>query len=135
VAVPSPTGIYETGEDVPVYFELYGLGLDPAGASRYEITVEVLDLKRTSDWAERRGQALIDRRKAPKSHARVRFEEQGTADRAERLLEVSVGRLPRGDYALQVRVDDRVNGSHAMTETAFRVVRPPKGSPGRAPTP
>jgi GWxTD domain-containing protein len=134
-AVPHPTAIYRIGDAIPIYFELYDLGRSTAGETHYEITVEVLDLKRTSDWAESRGQALVDRRKPPKTHARVQFEERGASDRAERLLEVSVGRLPRGDYALQVRVDDRMTGSHATTETAFRVVRPPKGTPEPAPAP
>ncbi|HEX7878529.1 MAG TPA: GWxTD domain-containing protein [Candidatus Eisenbacteria bacterium] len=128
--VPSPDAIYAIGESVPVYFEAYGLTPDSDGRCRYAVTVEINDLKTFGEWESKRRSALTANRRPRRPRSTSRFEEWSPTPDIERMIDLSVGRLPAGDFWVKIVVEDLVRSRRAQGEGAFRMVPAPKSKHG-----
>ena len=131
--IPSPDAVYLQGESVPIYFEAYGLAPAPDGRYHYTLEVEINDLKTFGEWESRRRSALSANRRPRRPRSMSRFEEWSVSPSIERMLDLSVGRLPRGDYWVRVVIGDLVSGGTTYGEGAFRVVSPKAGPDAAAP--
>lgn len=128
-AIPSPDATYRQGESVPIYFEAYGLTPGADGRHAYTLEVEINDLKTFGDWTSKRRSSLSANRRPRRPRSTSRFEEWSPTPSIERMLDLSVGRLPKGDYWVRVVVLDLASGRKAHGEGAFRIIVPEKKSP------
>ncbi|MDZ4803375.1 MAG: GWxTD domain-containing protein [Candidatus Eisenbacteria bacterium] len=120
--IPSPDATYQQGESVPIYFEAYGLTPAADGRHAYTLEVEINDLKTFGDWASKRRASLTANRRPRRPRSTSRFEEWSPTPSIERMLDLSVGRLPRGDYWVRVVIQDLTSGRKTHGEGAFRIV-------------
>lgn len=122
--IPSPDATYQPGESIPIYFEAYGLSPAPDGRYLYTLEVEINDLKTFGEWASRRRSSLTENRRPRRARSISRFEEWSPTPSVERMLDLSVGRLPKGDYWVRVVIEDLTGGRKNYGEGAFRIVSP-----------
>jgi len=117
VVVPHPIRRYATGSPVPVYFELYNLGINRDGMTDYEVEYRVAPHK-----DEKRG--LLDRFRGGEAVVSSRFKASGYSASEPLHLTINTENLEPGLYDFMVRVKDEFWQSEELREASFRIVKP-----------
>jgi hypothetical protein len=117
--VPRPSGQYRVGESVPVYFEVYHVGENGAGAHAYavEYTIKPLSGGRRSLWAR-----LLGRSETP---LQIRSTFDAVAPGPHDMVRIFAGtrNLWPGEFRLEVAVTDEASSRRIVRETTFRLVK------------
>lgn len=115
--IPHPIRRYAVGTPVPVYFEVYNLGLDEDGRSNYKIEYRVLP-----HTGEKKG--FIERFNGEQAVFASRF--AGSGYNAHEPLHLSIGseNLKPGLYDFMVTVKDEYWQSIERRQATFRIVEP-----------
>ncbi len=117
VVVPHPIRRYAAGSPVPVYFEVYNLGINREGMSEYEVEYRVAPHR-----DEKRG--LLDRFRGGEAVFSSRFKGSGYSATEPLHLTINTENLKPGLYDFMVRVKDEFWQSEELREAAFRIVEP-----------
>jgi hypothetical protein len=115
--VPRPSGRYRTGHPVPVYFEVYHVGVDGHGAHAYTVEYSVKSRRPRSVWSK-----LLLRKEGS---VQVRSSFEAVAPGPDDVVHVSAltKNLEPGDYVLEVAVTDRASSRRVKRETTFRLMK------------
>ena len=117
VVVPHPIRRYATGAAVPVYFELYNLGINREGVSDYEVEYRV------APHAEKK-EGLLDRFRGSEAVFSSRFKASGYSATEPLHITINTENLKPGLYDFMVRVKDEYWQSEVLREATFRIVKP-----------
>jgi GWxTD domain-containing protein len=115
--VPNPIGAYAHGKQLTGYFEIYGLKLNPEGASRYEVKYSIAprSLTRAQGWLPAAG--TVD-----KPFVTSSFTNEAGASDVEEELRVNVDALATDTYELVLTVHDLVSGGETTSRTGFSLL-------------
>jgi len=117
--VPQPSGIYRAGAPVPVYFEVYHVGVSDHGgrAYRVEYTIKPRNEPHRSLWSRLFG--------GSDEPLQVRSGFDAVAPGPDDVVHVSAGtgNLPPGDYVLEVAVTDGATSRRVVRETSFHLLK------------
>ncbi len=119
VVVPHPVRRYAVGSPMPVYFEIYNLGINRQGVSEYEVEYRV------TPHAERK-EGLLARFRGSETVFTSRFKASGYSTTEPLHITVKTENLKPGLYDFMVRVKDEHWQSEEYREAAFRIVEPGK---------
>ena len=113
--VPHPIRRYAVGSPVPVYFEVYELGLDERGLSDYEVEYRVVP---HSEGKE----SIFDRFGGDETVFASSF--KGSGYNATEALHITIGteNLKPGLFDFLVRVKDEIAQSETFRQASFRIV-------------
>jgi hypothetical protein len=117
VVVPHPIRRYAVGTPVPVYFELYNLGINAQGVSEYEVEYRVTP-------HNDKKQGLLDRFRGAETVFASRFKASGYSATEPLYLTIKTENLKPGFYDFMVRVKDEYWQSEEFREATFRIVEP-----------
>jgi hypothetical protein len=118
---PLPSHVFDVGQHVFVYFEIYNLVRDEFGSTRYEVGYEV------HTTGERGGRlAPIITRILGKTGAAVsvRYEQTGTEETEYDYVELDIGEAPEGRHVVRMTVKDLNSGQEVSKEGLFLVKKP-----------
>jgi GWxTD domain-containing protein len=115
--VPHPVRVYPLKTGVSLYFEVYGLGLDPEGISRYSVDYSI-----TAHHARRRGPNFWDRFEEERKVVSSSFDVSGYGERDTQHLTIDTSNLWEDSFDLQIEIKDRVTGSTARAVRTFKIV-------------
>ncbi len=113
--VPHPIRRYAVGNPVPVYFEVYELGLDERGLSEYEVEYRVVP---HSDDKK----SLFDRFGGGETAVGSRFDGSGYNSTEPLHITIKSENLKPGLYDFIVRVEDILAQSETFRQATFRIV-------------
>jgi GWxTD domain-containing protein len=113
--VPHPIRRYAVGTPVPVYFEVYKLGLDERGLSDYEVEYRVVP---NSDDKK----SILDRFAGGETVLASRFDGSGYNATEPLHLTIKSENLKPGLYDFIVRVKDDLAQSETFRQATFRIV-------------
>jgi GWxTD domain-containing protein len=117
VVVPHPIRRYATGSPVPVYFELYNLGVNEDGVTNYEVEYRVAP-------HDDRKQGLLDRFRGGQAVFSSRFKASGYSATEPLHITINTENLKPGFYDFMVRIKDEYWQSEVLREATFRIVEP-----------
>jgi GWxTD domain-containing protein len=117
VVVPHPIRRYAVGSPVPVYFELYNLGVNREGVTEYEVEYRV-----APHPDEKRG--LLDRFRGSEAVFSSRFKASGYSASEPLHITINTENLKPGLYDFMVRVKDEFWQNEELREATFRIVEP-----------
>jgi GWxTD domain-containing protein len=115
--VPHPIRRYAVGSPVPVYFEVYELGLDERGLSDYEVEYRVVP---HSEGKE----SMFDRFRGGETVFASSFKGSGYSATEALHLTIQSENLKPGLYDFIVRVKDVFWQSEEFRQASFRIVEP-----------
>lgn len=123
--VPNPTRTYYPGQSVFVYYEIYNLGRDTFGATRYRVVYEVRSLEQLSVAARIVGGLgrLLGMRQDASEKVSIEYEQIGQSESDYGYLELDLSNSEPGEQILRVHVTDEVTGAVSETSTTFTVRR------------
>lgn len=115
--VPRPSGRYLAGQPLPVYFEVYHVGIDERGAHRYTVEYSVKSRRPRGLWSKLRFRN--------EESVQVRSSFEAVAPGANDAVHMSAvtKNLEPGDYILEVAVTDRASSRRVLRETTFRLLK------------
>jgi hypothetical protein len=119
--VPHPLRRYAVGSPVPLYFEVYRLGLDERGQSGYEVEYRVVP---HSDDKK----SILDRFGGGETVFASRFEGSGYATTEPFHVTIKSENIKPGLYDFIVRVKDELWQNEAFRQATFRIVEPSEKS-------
>ena len=106
----APWGLYENGQSVYFYVELYNLEIPASGTAQYTVQALLIDEKQ----ARKGGKRLFRRfRRNKEDGVAVSFEGTSTGPEANQYLIMDTETIPEGNYVLIVRVTDETSGQQA----------------------
>ena len=114
---PNPGRLYQRGQLVYVYYEIYNLKGDDVGDTRYDTIYEITP----------KGAVLRDRSRTQTGEndpILLMFEDTGTKPDEARFTSLDTTELPAGEYALTMTLADRTSGQSVSKATSFVVVGP-----------
>lgn len=117
VVVPHPIRRYAVGSPVPVYFELYNLGINREGVTEYEVEYRVAPHRDKKE-------GLLDRFRGPDAVFASRFQASGYSATEPLHITIKTDNLKPGLYDFMVRVKDEHWQSEELREATFRIVEP-----------
>lgn len=117
VVVPHPIRRYAVGSPVPVYFELYNLGINREGMTEYEVEYRV-----APHTEKKRG--LLDRFRGGEAVFSSRFKASGYSATEPLHITIKTENLKPGLYNFIVRIKDEHWQSEEFREATFRIVEP-----------
>ena len=103
---PAPWGLYENGQPVYLYVELYNLPLSPDGSANYTVEAAIIDRKQ----ADKRTKGLFRRARRNGQGVSVRFASQANAPTAREYFIMETESIDPGNYVLIVQVTDKATG-------------------------
>ena len=115
--VPRPSGVYKVGESVPVYFEVYNIGVDKAGAHAYSVEYAVKpkrDRPRSLWWR-------LTRKKEEALSVRSSFETASFGPHDVVHVSAVTRNLWPGEFVLEVSVIDAATSKRVTRESTFRL--------------
>jgi GWxTD domain-containing protein len=115
--IPHPIRRYAVGSPVPVYFEVYNLGLDQGGVTDYEVEYRVVPHS-----PEKRG--ALDRFRDEPTVFASRFKGSGYSANQPLHLTIQSANLKPGLYDFMVRIKDEYWQSIELRQATFRIVEP-----------
>jgi hypothetical protein len=115
--VPRPSGRYRAGQPVPVYFEVYHVGIDGHGAHTYTVEYSVRSRRPRSLWSK------LTFRKEESVQVRSSFEAVAPGPHDAVHVSALTRNLEAGDYVLQVAVIDHASSRRVVRETKFRLMK------------
>ena len=117
--VPRPSGQYRAGHSIPVYFEIYHVGMSDHGgrAYRVEYTIKPRNAPHRSLWSRMFG--------GSDEPLQVRSGFDAVAPGPDDVVHVSAGtgNLPPGDYVLEVAVTDGATSRRVVREASFHLLK------------
>jgi hypothetical protein len=113
--VPHPIRRYAVGTPVPVYFEVYDLGLDERGLSDYEVEYRVVP---SSDDKK----SILDRFSDGETVFGSRFDGSGYHATEPLHITIKSENLKPGVYDFIVRVKDNLAQTETLRQATFRMV-------------
>jgi GWxTD domain-containing protein len=119
VVVPHPIRRYAAGSPVPVYFEVYNLGVNREGVTEYEVEYRV------APHPDRK-QGLLDRFRGTDAVVSSSFKASGYSATEPLHITINSENLKPGLYDFMVRVKDEFWQSEELREATFRIVAPSK---------
>jgi hypothetical protein len=113
--VPHPLRRYRQGTTVPIYFEVYNLGLDEDGLSNYEIEYRIVPHsgQKQRFWDRFAGETPV---------ASSRFKSSGYSSDEPLFVKIDPENLGPGAYDFLVTVKDEYWQSIAYKRATFRIV-------------
>ncbi|HEU4364690.1 MAG TPA: GWxTD domain-containing protein [Candidatus Krumholzibacteria bacterium] len=117
VVVPHPIRRYAVGSAVPVYFELYNLGINREGMSEYEVEYRV------APHTEKK-EGLLSRFRGGETVFSSSFKASGYSASEPLHITIRTENLKPGLYDFMVRVKDEHWQSEQFREATFRIVEP-----------
>lgn len=127
---PNPAMVYQPGQNLHLYWEVYGLRPDSLGEASFTVTVAIhlLSIERRGVVARLAGGALDAMGVTAEGDDRVvlsyarQLSVRGK-DRVPEALELELGGSPSGLYTLEISVTDRRTGQSAARTRPFSVAR------------
>jgi GWxTD domain-containing protein len=117
--VPRPSGRYRAGEPVPLYFEVYHIGVDGAGARGYTVEYSVRSKPGPrSTWSK-----LLFRSNEGRVQVRSSFASAATGPDDAVHISAITRNLEPGDYVLEVAVTDHASSHRVTRATTFRLLK------------
>ena len=119
--VPMPSHAYRPGQPVTVYYEVYGLGRDRFGQTKYQMDYEIRP-KRGKLSAVRVLRALgtlIGMEE--KAVVTISYEQTGSEPTENNYLEIDMGKSSKGEYELKVTITDRNTDQQTVKQVLFHV--------------
>jgi GWxTD domain-containing protein len=117
--VPRPSGRYRAGQPVPLYFEVYHIGVDDRGARGYTVEYSVRSKPgKRSMWSK-----LLFRGNESRVQVRSSFESIASGPEDAVHMAAITRNLDPGDYVLEVAVIDKASSRRAVRETTFRLLK------------
>jgi GWxTD domain-containing protein len=127
---PNPAVTYAQGQNLHLYWEIYGLRPDTAGVARYSVnvTIRIQELERRGVVARAFGGVLDAAGVSAEGDDRVvlsygREVDVSGLDRVPEFVEVDLGGSPPGLYILEISVEDREAGATVVRSRPFTVSR------------
>ncbi|HEX5133099.1 MAG TPA: GWxTD domain-containing protein [Candidatus Krumholzibacteria bacterium] len=117
VVVPHPIRRYAAGSAVPVYFELYNLGINRDSVTEYEVEYRVAPHSGKKE-------GLLDRFRGGDAVFSSSFKASGYSATEPLHITINTENLKPGLYDFMVRVKDEYWQSTVMREASFRIVEP-----------
>jgi len=117
--VPRPSGRYRAGQPVPLYFEVYHIGVDDRGARAYTVEYSV----RSKPGPRSLWSKLLFRGNDERVQVRSRFESVASGSDDAVHMSAITKNLEPGDYVLEVAVIDHASSHRAVRETTFRLLK------------
>jgi GWxTD domain-containing protein len=116
--VPRPSACYRLGAPVPVYFEVYHLGLDSDGAHSYTVEYAITPMSA-------RPRSLWKRLVSHEEPLQVRSRFEAAAAGPDDVVHVSAStrNLWPGEYRLEVTVRDGASSRRVSRETTFTLLK------------
>ncbi len=115
---PLPSHVFETGQHVFVYFEIYNLMRDEFGATRYEVTYEL-------HWTDEKGTRLspLLTRILGRTGAAVTvsYEQTGTEASVSDYVGLDIGETAAGRHKVRMTVKDLNSGQEVTKKGMFWV--------------
>ncbi len=114
--VPRPDNLYDQGEDLTFYYQVYGAAIDPnAGGPRIDLSY-TFEKKVGDQWRMVGGRPVV----TPAQTALVQA------------YSLPLSRWPGGEYRVSIRVTDTVAGTTAAAEVPFVIKAPDRAPASKA---
>ena len=119
VVTPHPMRMYANSAAVQLYFEIYGLSMDPQGLNDYTVTYRIRprDPQVRSSW-------LWTREETVDAEVGSTFADRHGGEMARHPLTLSAEGFSEDSYLLEVEVHDRLSDVRTRARTRFSVVPP-----------
>jgi len=116
--VPCPSGVYRMGQSVPVYFEVYHVGMNHSGARAYavEYTIKPKSPRRRSLWSRWFGHG------EEPMQVRSGFDTVAMGPDDYVHVSASTRSLWPGEFVLEVAVTDGASSRRVVRSATFRLV-------------
>ena len=115
---PLPSHVFNTGQHVFVFFEIYNLAQDEFGATRYEVAYEVYSTDESGTSLSRVKTRVLGR---SESAVTVRYEQTGTEASVSDYVALDIGEAAPGRRRVRMTVKDLDSGQQATREGLFWV--------------
>jgi hypothetical protein len=113
--IPHPVRAYSRSFALPLYFEIYDLGLDERGVSSFTVEYRIIPhLKEKKLFWDRFGETA--------TIASSEFESSGYSDHEVQHILVRADNLNRGSFDILVTVTDTLTGAVAYRKGTFSIV-------------
>ncbi|HKW14200.1 MAG TPA: GWxTD domain-containing protein [Candidatus Krumholzibacteria bacterium] len=117
--VPRPSCRYRAGQPVPLYFEVYHIGVDDRGARGYTVEYSV----RSKPGPQSMWSKLTFRGNESRVQVRSSFESVASGPEDAVHMSAITKNLDPGDYVLEVAVTDHASSRRATRSTTFRLLK------------
>ena len=115
---PLPSHVFNTGQHVFIFFEIYNLSQDEFGATRYEVAYEVYSTDESGTSLSRVKTRVLGR---SESAVTVRYEQTGTEASVSDYVALDIGEAAPGRRRVRMTVKDLDSGQQATREGLFWV--------------
>ena len=115
---PLPSHVFNAGQHVFVFFEIYNLEQDEFGATRYEVTYEVYSTDESGTSLSRLRTRVLGR---SESAVTVRYVQTGTDASVADYVALDIGEAAAGRRRVRMTVKDMNSGQQATKEGLFWV--------------
>ena len=115
---PLPSHVFDAGQHVFVFFEIYNLTQDEFGATRYEVVYEVYSTDESGTSLSRLTTRVLGR---SESAVTVRYEQTGTEASVSDYVALDIGETAAGRRRVRMTVKDMNSGQRATKEGLFWV--------------
>lgn len=115
---PLPSHVFNAGQHVFVFFEIYNLTQDEFGATRYEVVYEVYSTDESGTSLSRLTTRVLGR---SESAVTVRYEQTGTEPSVSDYVALDIGETAAGRRRVRMAVKDLNSGQRATKEGRFWV--------------
>jgi GWxTD domain-containing protein len=119
---PNPSHRVRVGENLALYYEVYGLSTDEEGLARMLVDYEIVGVPAEARGIDSVVQALAGLFRsddAEAGHIRSSFEIADFGESSRQPLTVNLTALPEGEYRLELVVTDLATGRSATRQTRF----------------
>ncbi|MDE2997597.1 MAG: tetratricopeptide repeat protein [Gemmatimonadota bacterium] len=115
---PLPSHVFDAGQHVFVFFEIYNLAKDEFGATRYEVVYEVYSTDESGTSLSRLTTRVLGR---SESAVTVRYEQTGTEASVSDYVALDIGETAAGRRRVRMAVKDMHSGQRTTKEGLFWV--------------
>ena len=115
---PLPSHVFDAGQHVFVFFEIYNLTPDEFGATRYEVVYEVYSTDESGTSLSRLSTRVLGR---SESAVTVRYEQTGTEASVSDYVALDIGETAAGRRRVRMTVKDMNSGQRTTKEGRFWV--------------
>ncbi len=120
---PLPSHVFNAGQHVFVFFEIYNLAQDDFGATRYEVAYEVYSTDESGASLSRVKTRVLGR---SESAVTVRYEQTGAEPSVSDYVALDIGEAAPGRRRVRMTVKDVNSGHQATKEGLFWVRKAPR---------
>ena len=113
--IPHPYRAYSRSFPIPLYFEIYNLGLDQRGVSSYSIEYKII--RQSGEKT-----AFMERFRGTSPIVASRFESSGYGEHDTQHIQVRTENLAKGTYDILITVTDNLANAEAYRKASFTIV-------------